>query len=261
MVVPTERMNELWKRMALVLVFAILLLHSCQAQDTTPNPPVSGSTAGLTSTAAPGDIKTTTEQNNATSVQSSTPLSSAVMMTFPSSSTAAGLKINSQTSAAPSSVIPGTDSWTTLENNQTVTHAVVHSSAPSAAGVEEPSQSKTNNNSNKESQTENEETSSSSAVFVSVLMSGLLLAAIIIGIYYFKCHRQTSSKGIKLAEESLMADEENQGNTMVSVAPLNQLEPKEKPSLNGESTEAVKTQTPPAATNGHSTTKTADTEL
>lgn len=58
-----------------------------------------------------------------------------------------------------------------------------------------------------------------------------------------------------------MADEENQGNTLVSVAPLNQPEPQEKPSLNGESQEAVKLQTPPAATNGHSTTKTADTEL
>ncbi len=63
------------------------------------------------------------------------------------------------------------------------------------------------------------------------------------------------------AEESYMADEENQGNTLVSVAPLNQPEPQEKPSLNGESQEAVKAQTPPAATNGHSTTKTADTEL
>lgn len=56
-----------------------------------------------------------------------------------------------------------------------------------------------------------------------------------------------------------MADEENQGNTLVSVAPLNQPEPQEKPSLNGESPEGVIT--PPAATNGHSTTKTADTEL
>ncbi len=63
------------------------------------------------------------------------------------------------------------------------------------------------------------------------------------------------------AEESYMADEENQGNTLVSVAPLNQPEPQEKPSLNGESQEAVKVQTPPAATNGHSTTKAADTEL
>ncbi|XDV46258.1 hypothetical protein PO909_014181, partial [Leuciscus waleckii] len=110
--------------------------------------------------------------------------------------------------------------------------------------------------------TEEKGTSGSSpAVFVSVLMAGLLLAAIIVGIYYFKCHRRTNGKGIKLAEESYMADEENQGNTLVSVAPLNQPEPQEKPSLNGESQEAVKPQTPPAATNGHSTTKTADTEL
>ncbi|XP_073679852.1 uncharacterized protein cd34 isoform X1 [Garra rufa] len=102
---------------------------------------------------------------------------------------------------------------------------------------------------------------SSPAVFVSVLVTGLLLAALIVGIYYFKCHRRNNGKGMKLAEESYMADEENQGNTLVSVAPLNQPEPQEKPSLNGESQEAVKAQTPPAANNGHSTTKTADTEL
>lgn len=57
-----------------------------------------------------------------------------------------------------------------------------------------------------------------------------------------------------------MADEANQGNTLVSVAPLNPPESPEKPSQNGESLEAVKTQSPPAATNGHSTAK-ADTEL
>lgn len=62
------------------------------------------------------------------------------------------------------------------------------------------------------------------------------------------------------AEESCMADEDNQGNTLVSVAPLNPPDSQEKPSQNGESLEAVKTQNPPAATNGHSTTK-ADTEL
>ena len=57
-------------------------------------------------------------------------------------------------------------------------------------------------------------------------------------------------------------DEENQGNTLMSVAPLNPPEPQEKPSINGESLDGVKTQVP-AATNGHSTAKTpvADTEL
>ncbi|XP_059397156.1 uncharacterized protein LOC132129544 [Carassius carassius] len=102
---------------------------------------------------------------------------------------------------------------------------------------------------------------SSSAVFVSLLVTGLLLAFLIIATYYYKYHCQTNSKGMKPAEESYMAGEENQGNTLVSVAPLNQPEPQEKPSLNGESQEAVKAQTSPAATNGHSTTKTADTEL
>ncbi|KAI4883591.1 hypothetical protein NFI96_020707, partial [Prochilodus magdalenae] len=97
-------------------------------------------------------------------------------------------------------------------------------------------------------------------VFVSLLVTGLLIAALLIGGYVWK-NRRSNGKGMKLADDSVMADEENQGNTLVSVAPLNPPEPQEKPSLNGESPEAVKTQNPPTATNGHSTTKTSDTEL
>lgn len=55
-------------------------------------------------------------------------------------------------------------------------------------------------------------------------------------------------------------DQENQGNTLASDAPLiPPPENEEKPSVNGESPEAGKTQPPP--TNGHSTANTADTEL
>ncbi|XP_068162117.1 hematopoietic progenitor cell antigen CD34 [Antennarius striatus] len=102
--------------------------------------------------------------------------------------------------------------------------------------------------------------SSGSSVFVGVLVSGLL-AALAITIGYFKCQRRSDGKGARLAEEAYPADQENQGNTLVSVAPLNPPpETQEKPSVNGESTEAAKTQTPPP-TNGHSTAKTADTEM
>ncbi|GAA6107028.1 uncharacterized protein cd34 isoform X1 [Tachysurus ichikawai] len=97
-------------------------------------------------------------------------------------------------------------------------------------------------------------------VFVPVLLTGLILAALLIGIYVWKNHCHTKKSAIKLAEDSYMADEENQGNTLVSVAPLNPPENLEKPSLNGESLEVVKTQNPPTSTNGHSTAK-ADTEL
>ncbi|XP_060793328.1 uncharacterized protein cd34 isoform X2 [Neoarius graeffei] len=97
-------------------------------------------------------------------------------------------------------------------------------------------------------------------VFISLLVSGLILAAALIGLYVWKIHCHTKANGMKLAEESYMADEDNQGNTLVSVAPLNPPESQEKPSQNGESLEVVKTQNPLAATNGHSTTK-ADTEL
>ncbi|XP_029995801.1 hematopoietic progenitor cell antigen CD34 [Sphaeramia orbicularis] len=101
--------------------------------------------------------------------------------------------------------------------------------------------------------------SSGSSVFVGILITGLL-AALAIAIGYFKCQRKADTKGVRLAEEAYPADQENQGNTLVSVAPLNPPpETQEKPSVNGESPEAAKTQPPP--TNGHSTAKTADTEL
>uniref|UniRef100_A0A8C9XVL0 CD34 molecule n=1 Tax=Sander lucioperca TaxID=283035 RepID=A0A8C9XVL0_SANLU len=102
--------------------------------------------------------------------------------------------------------------------------------------------------------------SSGSSVFVGILVTGLLAAlAIVVG--YLKCPRRSDTKGVRLAEEAYPADQENQGNTLVSVAPLNPpLETPEKPSVNGESPEEAKTQ-PPPPTNGHSTTKTADTEL
>ncbi|AWP10166.1 Hypothetical protein SMAX5B_014876 [Scophthalmus maximus] len=103
--------------------------------------------------------------------------------------------------------------------------------------------------------------SSGSSVFVGILVTGLL-AAIAITVGYLKCPRRSDAKGVRLADEAYPVDQENQGNTLVSVAPLNPPpETQEKPSVNGESPEADKTQAPPPPTNGHSTAKTADTEL
>ncbi|KAF7662100.1 hypothetical protein LDENG_00245270 [Lucifuga dentata] len=107
--------------------------------------------------------------------------------------------------------------------------------------------------------TDVETPSSGSSVFVVVLLTGLLLAAALIGGYCLKFRRGSDAKGMRLAEEAYPVDQENQGNTLVSVAPLNPPpETQEKPSVNGESPEAAKTEPPP--TNG-STAKTADTEL
>ncbi|KAG7236928.1 hypothetical protein INR49_000012 [Caranx melampygus] len=62
--------------------------------------------------------------------------------------------------------------------------------------------------------------SSGSAVLAGILVSGLLLAAgITVG--YCKYLRKTDPKGVKLAEDACPVDPENQGNTLVSVAPLN----------------------------------------
>ncbi|TNN51518.1 Hematopoietic progenitor cell antigen CD34 [Liparis tanakae] len=99
----------------------------------------------------------------------------------------------------------------------------------------------------------------SKLVLVSLLLTGLLLAALLVAAYYLKTHRK-NSKGVRLAE-SFQVDEENQANTLVSVAPLPQ-EPLDKPSANGESP-AENGTNPAPTTNGHSATQTpvADTEM
>ncbi|XP_034389113.1 hematopoietic progenitor cell antigen CD34 [Cyclopterus lumpus] len=99
----------------------------------------------------------------------------------------------------------------------------------------------------------------SKLVLVSLLLTGLLLAALLVAAYYLKTHRK-NSKGVRLAE-SFQVDEENQANTLVSVAPLPQ-EPLDKPSANGESPPENGTN-PAPTTNGHSATQTpvADTAM
>ncbi|CAG11820.1 unnamed protein product [Tetraodon nigroviridis] len=86
----------------------------------------------------------------------------------------------------------------------------------------------------------------SKLVLVSLLLTGLLLAALLVAGYYLKTHRR-SSKGVRLAE-SFQVDEENQANTLVSVAPLPQ-EPLDKPTVNRESPPENGTS---PTTNGHS---------
>uniref|UniRef100_A0A3B4F586 Si:ch211-286o17.1 n=1 Tax=Pundamilia nyererei TaxID=303518 RepID=A0A3B4F586_9CICH len=90
----------------------------------------------------------------------------------------------------------------------------------------------------------------SKLVLVSLLLTGLLLAALLVAGYYLKTHRK-NSKGVRL---SFQVDEENQANTLVSVAPLPQ-EPVDKPTVNGESPPENGTNATPT-TNGHSATQT-----
>ncbi|CAL8336852.1 unnamed protein product [Lota lota] len=100
----------------------------------------------------------------------------------------------------------------------------------------------------------------SKMVLVSVLLSGLLLAALLVAGYYIKTHRK-SSKGVRLAE-SFQVDEENQANTLVSVAPLPQDPLLEKPpTTNGAEPPPENGLAP--ATNGHSPNQApvADTEM
>ncbi|XP_068598118.1 hematopoietic progenitor cell antigen CD34 [Brachionichthys hirsutus] len=99
----------------------------------------------------------------------------------------------------------------------------------------------------------------SKLVLVALLLTGLLLAALLVAGYYLKTHRK-NSKGVRLAE-SFQADDENQANTLVSVAPLPQ-DPLEKPVANGDSP-PENGNNPTPTTNGHSGTQVpvADTEM
>ncbi|KAJ0023153.1 hypothetical protein NQD34_003052 [Periophthalmus magnuspinnatus] len=101
---------------------------------------------------------------------------------------------------------------------------------------------------------------SSKLVLVSILLAGLLLAALLVAGYYLKTHRK-NSKGVRLAE-SFQVDQENQANTLVSVAPLPQ-EPLDKPTVNGESPPPENGTSSAPTTNGHSANQTpdADTEM
>ncbi|KAF4096504.1 uncharacterized protein cd34 [Onychostoma macrolepis] len=261
-----RRMNEFWKTMGLALMFGFLLLHSCQGQDPadqSANPSTGPSTGPSTNPEKIGATNPT-----------GTPTAAPTAATTANSAAADSTPGPAADPTSGPAILETTDTRK-LGSFDTTGKAANTADASQLTSVPGPSETTDTINSdvklmmnplsNQGSQItpnqKQEEKGSSPAVFVSVLVAGLLLAAIIVGIYYFKCHRRTNGKGMKLAEESYMADEENQGNTLVSVAPLNQPEPQEKPSLNGESQEAVKAQTPPAATNGHSTTKTADTEL
>ncbi|XP_026055881.1 uncharacterized protein cd34 [Carassius auratus] len=283
-----RRMNELWKTMGLALMFGFLLLHSCQGQiSTVTSPDSSSSTAAFPAATSRASSTATTEETSTESQQASSTVTQTATRTAPPTTEDITVKATNSNSG-PNDQKTTIPSQTGSVNQTPQLHTTASQSTPVTNQTEKPNQltsdlmeseikeekrsspesspessprSPSESSSESSSGSSHGDSGSSSAVFASLLVIGLLLAAIIIGIYYFKCHRRNNARGMKLAEESYMADEENQGNTLVSVDPLNQPEPQEKPSLNGESQEAVKAQTPPAATNGHSTTKTADTEL
>lgn len=220
------RMNGLCRRMAAVLVLCALLLSNevmCQVSDATTSSP-KPSTAPTT---APGKSVIPISQQPTTSGSTPGATSHAVSNT-PQFADVTSPPIGSQKTEATKA----TDKTSSTQQGAGVTKKTPPSSS-----------------------------SSGSSVFVGILVTGLLAAlAILIG--HFKCQRRTdTTKGVRLAEEAYPVDQENQGDTLVSEAPLNPpAETQEKPNVNGESLEAAKTQ-PPPPNNGHSTAKTADTEL
>ncbi|XP_060793329.1 uncharacterized protein cd34 isoform X3 [Neoarius graeffei] len=205
-----RRMKEMCSRMALTLVFYVLLFYTCQGQDV--------------STAAVSTDQTIT---------------TAVITTLSTHMSPGGLTDPSTTNPTDS---PATDVKQGTDHPGSTTQDTLPGSAASQTDT-----AITNEEAHEILATS--ETTTSQPVVNSTLED-------------FSTNSEINDVQINQneAEESYMADEDNQGNTLVSVAPLNPPESQEKPSQNGESLEVVKTQNPLAATNGHSTTK-ADTEL
>lgn len=252
--------------MTLGLIFCLLLVQSCHGQDDTSDTATNSTTPASNNTPSQEtntlneetntlnqEANNTTQHNDTSNQQTDTTNQPIPVAT--EKSTQEPIQKDTLTPTAVHAKIEPTSGTVTPSLNTMRTTTEVYKSDNE---IFEDSNQSSNLNQGKSNDKSNEK---SPAVFVSVLLAGLLLAALIIGGFCYKSHCKTNNKGMKLAEESYMADEENQGNTLVSVAPLNQPEPQEKTSLNGESPEGVKTPTTPAATNGHSTTKTADTEL
>ncbi|XP_053499838.1 uncharacterized protein cd34 [Ictalurus furcatus] len=270
-----RRMNEMCRRMALTLVFYVLLFHTYQGQTETTvaiqtntvTQPISTQT--FPRVPDPSDPSTTNPTNKPTEG----PTTEVSQGTSQGTTKDTLLKLTElQTDTYPLH----TQISEILSTSEETTSQLM------AKNGDDHPKSSENNNNNTENNSPNETNvisvkhqspnyvnptphtqggdRRSLPIFTSLLVSGIILAAVLVGVYIWKNHCRTNANSMKLAEESYMADEDNQGNTLVSVAPLNPLESQEKPSQNGESLEAVKTQNPPAATNGHSTTK-ADTEL
>ncbi|MBN3278610.1 CD34 protein, partial [Polyodon spathula] len=106
------------------------------------------------------------------------------------------------------------------------------------------------------------------SILVSLVIAGLLLAALLIGGYCYKTRKTGSSKGERLTEDPYQAESDNQGGTLVSVAPLHPPESQGKPSTNRDSQDTGKNHPPSpnsttTTTNGHSAKQApvADTEL
>ncbi|XP_055366382.1 mucin-5AC [Betta splendens] len=228
------RMNGLWRRMAgVVMLCALLLSNEIMCQDTS-DAPVTETTPVISNEGTDNAVKDTN--------------------TAPPTADVTG------TQAPTTDVTPHSD-----PGNQPTTTVTANVISGVLSGVSSQQDANGATKSKTPSTSDSSSASSGSSVFVGILVTGLL-AALAITLSYFKCQRRSEPKGVKLAEEAYSGNQESQGNTLVSVAPLNPPpETPEKPSINGESTEPAKTEPPaPAAappTNGHSTAKTADTEL
>ncbi|XP_028848327.1 hematopoietic progenitor cell antigen CD34 [Denticeps clupeoides] len=248
MAASSRRMNGLWSQTSLALLFSALLLHYGICQESNPTISPVG-TDVQTKTAHDTDVTEaadSTTSRTATGGDAAITTATVTLGTQQTSTRVSSVSVQSavlaETTEEAPKIIPKAPHLAATVSSK----SIIYESIDSKLGL-----------TNAEHKPKNNMT-----VLVSILVSGLLLAAVLIGGYCWKNNRVQNAKVMRLADESCHIDEENQGNTLVSVAPLNPPEPEEKPSINGESPDGVKTQVP-TATNGHSTAKNpvADTEL
>ncbi|TSS48097.1 hypothetical protein Baya_12379 [Bagarius yarrelli] len=242
-----RRMNEICPKLALTLVFSVLLFHACHGQ------------TDSTATAAPSSQTTVMDDSMSTqkSPEGLTDLSTTNPTNRPATDINQVAYLPDATTPIAPSDITDIQAHTMLATFETTTPQPDEAQSPKNLNEETVHQDL-----RKHTAVETERDTGFSyadacvCAFTSEWVDPCCFAGGIIRMEEPLSHKDQRHE----TEESYMADKENQGNTLVSVAPLNPPEDQEKPSLNGESLEAVKTQNPPTATNGHSTAK-ADTEL
>ncbi|KAF5902089.1 endochitinase A1-like isoform X2, partial [Clarias magur] len=227
-----RRMNEMWRRMALTLVFCVLLFHTCQGESTE----FSTSTSTITSFTK---VSENTINENSTVLNStvatllwSTPTTATTVASTDLSSTTSDKnlttteanKVNNHTDSSVQvseelqnhSTVQGsresqTDTTTTTErahdslvtSNATTTQNVVHITSKARAKGNAGESVELNNEIqqgkiskvNEEGQTSSPPQGNSKNVFVPILVCGLVLAAALIGLYIKRNHCPTSASG------------------------------------------------------------------
>ncbi|KAF4078689.1 hypothetical protein AMELA_G00201880 [Ameiurus melas] len=216
-----RRMNEMCRRTALTLVFYVLLFHTCQGQndttvtnqDTTVTNQANSSTqpystqmtprssddpSTITPTNKPTERPTTEGTTKGTLPKSTEPQTNTeTEPTQPSKSQTTSEATTSQTTAENSEDDPKSseDIDDTENDGPNETNVKLHQSPIYVNPTVHPQVTK-----------QDEADGRRFPIFTSILVGGIILAAVLLGVYIWNSHCRTNANSMKLAEESYMAE-------------------------------------------------------